>query len=422
MTGVRVLFTASDWRGHYYCTVPLAWALQAAGHDVRVACPPGQAESVSRAGLVAVPVLEAVDMTTMGRMFRYLETVAGTRPGLPLHPYTGEPVRSLKEFDVAAEAPRFQEQAHRAIARSYDGAVAFAERWRPELVVHDLTAPEGALAAQLTGCPSVYHPPGLHGTDETEPGVDLGDGDPSGSFPRYGRPRWHTGHIDYVVDPSPDVAVPPMGSALRLPVRYVPYNGPAVLPEWLLLERARPRLCVLVGASAAAEAADIPLLRAAIGAALDGGAEVVLTTTPAQATALGELPDGVRVLHDFPLRLLLEHGDAVVHHGSVNALMTAAASGVPQLSLSFTDEQGVVSRRIAATGAGVALSALRSDPAEVGRAAVRVLFGDGHREAAHRLRDIIAAQPAPTDLVAPLERLARHGRLTKTDLPRYQVH
>lgn len=416
---MRVLFTASDWRGHYYCMVPLGWALQAAGHEVRVACPPTQAAYVGRAGLVAAPVLEAIELTTMGRMFRYLETVAGSRPGLPLHPYTGQPVRSLDEFDVAAEAPKFQARAHEAIRRSYDGAVAFGRRWRPDLVVHDLTAPEGALVAQLTGCPSVYHPPGLSGTAETEPGIDLGDGDPSGSFPRYGRPRWHTGHVDYVIDPSPDSVVVPMGQALRMPVRYVPYNGPGGLPGWLPRGRDRPRVCVLVGESAAAEATEIPLLRAAIDAVLDQGAQVLLTSTPRQAEQLGELPPGVRVLSSFPLSLLLGVCDAVVHHGSANALMTAAAAGVPQLALSFTDEQGVVSRRIAATGAAVALCALREDPAVAARAAVAVLTGAEHRAAAGRLREVIAAQPAPADLVEPLERLARTGRLEAGDLPSY---
>ncbi|WP_329580354.1 DUF1205 domain-containing protein [Kitasatospora sp. NBC_01250] len=416
---MRVLFTVSDWRGHYYCMVPLGWALQAAGHEVRVACPPSQAESVSRTGLVAAPVLECVDMTTMGRMFRYLETMSGQRPGLPLHPYTGRPVRSLDEFDVAAEAPRFQEQAHQAIRRSYDGAVSFAKSWRPDLVVHDLTAPEGALAAQLTGCPSVYYPPGMHGIAETEPGVDLGDGDPSGSFPRYGRPRWNTSHVDYIIDTSPDSAMPPMRSALRLPVRYIPYNGPAVLPEWLTRERDRPRAAVLVSESIAAEAADIPPLRTAITALLSQGAEVVLTTTPAQAEAL-RLPEEVRVLHSFPLRLLLEASDALVHHGSANALMTAASSGTPQLALAYTDEGMAVSRRMAATGAAIALSALRSDPADVAAAAERLLSPSGPRQAAAELREVIRAQPTPAQLVAPLERLARTGRLTAADLPCYR--
>jgi UDP:flavonoid glycosyltransferase YjiC (YdhE family) len=414
---MRVLFTASDWRGHYYCMVPLAWALQAAGHDVRVACPPTQAEYVGRAGLVAVPVLEAVDMTTMGRMFRYLETVAGARAGLPLHPYTGQPVRSLDEFDVAAEAPRFQARAHESIRRSYDGAVSFARRWRPDLVVHDLTAPEGALVAQLSGCPAVYHPPGLFGTAETEPGIDLGDGDPSGSFPRYGRPRWHTGHVEYAVDSSPAGVTVPMGSALRIPVRYIPYNGPGHLPAWLLRQRTRPRVCVLVGTSAAAEAAEIPPLRAAIEAVLDRGAEVVLTTTPQQRQALGPLPEGVRTLDSYPLGLLLTASDAVIHHGSANALMTAAAAGVPQLALHFTDEQGVVSRRIAATGGGVALPVLDTDPDDVARAAVAALTEPGFGAAAGRLRAAVETQPAPVDLVVPLERLARSGRLTAADLP-----
>jgi UDP:flavonoid glycosyltransferase YjiC (YdhE family) len=208
-----------------------------------------------------------------------------------------------------------------------------------------------------------------------------------------------------------------MGSALRIPVRYIPYNGPGHLPAWLLRQRTRPRVCVLVGTSAAAEAAEIPPRRAAIEAVLDRGAEVVLTTTPQQRQALGPLPEGVRTLDSYPLGLLLTASDAVIHHGSANALMTAAAAGVPQLALHFTDEQGVVSRRIAATGGGVALPVLDTDPDDVARAAVAALTEPGFGAAAGRLRAAVETQPAPVDLVVPLERLARSGRLTAADLP-----
>jgi len=415
---MRVLFTVSDWRGHYFCMVPLGWALQAAGHEVRVACTEGQRVPVSAAGLVPVPVLDSLDMPTMVRMMNYAEAVEGRRtaPGLPLHPYTGRPVRSLADFDVETEAERFWARSDAAVRRSYDGAVELARDWRPDLVVHDLMTPEGALAAMLTGVPSVYHPPGLFGTVETEPGVDLGDGDPSGSFPRYGREPWSGTQIEYVIDTSPTAAAPPTGKARRLPERYVPYNGPGALPDWLARPPERPRVSVLWGNSSGAEADSVPALRAAIGALLDEGAEIVLTTGSGQADAIGELPAEVRVLRNFPLRLLLATCTAAVHHGSVNGLMTAAALGVPQLALALNDEQYTVSTRMARTGAVVALRGLRAEPERVRAGALEVLTGQRPTGAARAVCAELAAKPSPARLVKTLETLARTGGLDAPDV------
>ncbi|WP_327071983.1 nucleotide disphospho-sugar-binding domain-containing protein [Kitasatospora sp. NBC_01302] len=406
------MFTASAWRGHYYVMVPLAWALQSAGHDVRVACTPDHAAPVAAAGLVPVPVLDCLDMQTVQRMTNYLAIEAqGTHSQLPLHPYTGEPVASLEEFDIHAEAPEFWQRLNDAIAHSYDGAVRFARAWRPDLVLHDLMTPEGALVAELLGVQAVYHPPGLFGTAETEPGVDLGDGDPSESFPRYGLEPWHNSRITHVIDPSPDTAVPPMGSAHRLSMRYLPYNGPTVVPDWVHEPPRRPRVCVLWGASSQAEATEVPALQAAVEAALSKGAEVWFTAGPAGASVLGGLAEHVRVLQDFPLHLLLTGSSAIIHHGSVNCLLTAATRGVPQLALALSDEQATVSGRIAATGAALSLRGLSATPEQAAAGTIAVLTEPAYHDAAHRLRSVIAGQPSPADLVPVLEGLALKGSL-----------
>lgn len=414
---MRVLFTVSSWRGHYFCMIPLGWALQAAGHEVRIACAPDQTTAVQQAGLVPVPVLDSVDWMTMALLSNYLETVRGRREGLPLHPYTGKRVERLEEFDPEPEALAFRERTKAAIRRSYDGAVKFARWWRPDLVLHDLTAPEGMLAAEVIGVPSVYHPPGLFGTAETEEGVDLGDGDKTGSFARYGKESYHIRRIKYAIDPSPDSAIPPMSSStLRLGMRYLPYNGPAVVPDWLREPRSGDRVCVVWGTSAGSEAAAGPALNAAIESALAGGADVVMTTSETQRNALADLPPEVKVLVNFPFSLLLETSDMVIHHGSVNTLMTAAACGVQQLPMPFTEEQATVSGRLVRTGAALALRAARSDADQISAAVTTLLKGEDHRTAATRLRDVIAAQPSPADLVAPLELLVREGGLTAEDL------
>ena len=151
--------------------VPLGWALQSAGHEVRVAVAPPAADAIARSGLAAVPVLDTLDLNVITRMMYYHEATEGLRtlPGLPLHPFTGDPVSDLSEFDFAAEGMKYFESCEAAVARSYDGCVEFARAWQPDLVVYDLMSAEGALAAKLIDVPSVYFPPGLFGTVETEP-------------------------------------------------------------------------------------------------------------------------------------------------------------------------------------------------------------------------------------------------------------
>ncbi|MGW1147806.1 hypothetical protein ACWD6I_22755 [Streptomyces sp. NPDC002454] len=53
---MRVLFAVFPAVAHVHPIVPLAWALQNAGHDVRVAIHPDAVDLVTEAGLAAVPL------------------------------------------------------------------------------------------------------------------------------------------------------------------------------------------------------------------------------------------------------------------------------------------------------------------------------------------------------------------------------
>ncbi|WP_327071982.1 nucleotide disphospho-sugar-binding domain-containing protein [Kitasatospora sp. NBC_01302] len=404
---MRVLFTTSNWGGHYFCMIPLGWALQAAGHEVRVACPPEQVAAISQAGLIPVPVLHGPDMTYWARLNAYQEALKAPSGVLPPHPVTGRRVRRLDEFDVEAESARFWQQLPGLLERSYDNAVAFGQAWRPDLVLYDLMAPEGALVARLAGVPAVYHSLGLFGAMETEPGMEMGLEDPTGSFARHGAQPWDRSQITHVIDPSPDGAVPPHGTTTRIPVRYLPYNGPGELPDWLRTPPSRPRVCVMWGYSASAMLGlEVPALRHAINAAVDTGAEVVLTASEEQVEALGDLPPQVRVMRDFPLHLVLATSDAVVHHGGASALMTAAAAGVPQLALSPSDVYQRYGKRFAQTGAVCCLPGLQTSEQEVTEATHAVLHGVEYRQAARRVMAEQQARPTPADLVGTLVELA----------------
>jgi UDP:flavonoid glycosyltransferase YjiC (YdhE family) len=405
---MRVLVTASNWTGHYFAVIPLAWAAQAAGHEVRVACAPSQAAAVAAAGLRPAAALDGPDTMHMVRMITYLDAVetaaAGGPPArMPVHPRLGRTVTALSDFDAAAAAPAFWKDTMDATRRSCDGAVALARDWRPDLVLHDLTSQEGALAARVTGVPAVLVMPGLIGSLETDPALFLGPPDLTGSFPRYGVDPWHPDQVQTVIDPTPDEVAPPFGPARRLPVRYVPYNGAGIPPDWIARPPGGRRACVIWGNSATGMfGPDAPGLRAALAALRGLADEVVLTANAEQVAALGPLPGQVRVLCGCPLRLLLDHCDLVVHHGSVNCLMTALEAGVAQLALPLSAEQRAVSRRLARTGAVTVADGLAATKDELADCAAALLAGDASRQAATRLRAENAARPTPADLLGEI--------------------
>ncbi|WP_329580345.1 DUF1205 domain-containing protein [Kitasatospora sp. NBC_01250] len=407
------MFTATNWKGIYFCMVPLGWALQAAGHEVRVVCAEEQAPTIARAGLTPAPVLEGFELMGVERMSRYAAAVGS--PGEfaavpPVHPVTGQSVADYAEYDIAKEREAFARRYDETMGRNCDAAVAFARAWRPDLVVHDLMTPEGVLAAEVLSVPSVYHSPGLFGS------VEAGLHDPTGAFPRHGVHGWDRSRIAYAIDPSPDMMAPDLGNALRLPVRYVPYNGPGAMEPWLMERPTRPRVCLLWGNSASGIfGTSVPALRYAIDAVVEAGAELVLTAAPEQIAALGLLPEGVRALRDQPLHLLLEHCDAVIHQGSVNPMMTAA--GLPQLILALTDDQIEIGRRFATGGSAILLPGIDATAPQVREAVGRLLTDDLLRAAAIRVRADADRHPTVAELVPALEQLARTGALRAADLP-----
>lgn len=410
---MRILVTVSNWAGHYLSMVPLAWALRAEGHEVRVACSPEQVERVASTGLMPVSVLDGPDMMQSARLAYYVQALYTPQnvPGslLPLDPFTGKPLESLSDFDPGL-LDDYWKSTVAAVQRSYDNAVDFAEQWRPDLVLHDLMAVEGALVAELRGIPSVYFSPGFIGTVETEPGMDLASGDPLSCFAKYGV-EWSRSSISHTVDPSPDVAVPPLGASERIPIRYVPYNGAQDVDPWMLGPVKGKRVCVVWGHSASGVFGDkVPALRQAVDSAVRAGAEVVLTAPAEQVESLGSLPSAVRVLRDHPVDLLLAECDLLVHHGSANCYMNALAAGVPQLSLALNYDARIYGRRIDPAGASKTLHGLTATAEEVDEALGKVLFDHHYRDAAMAIRASMEEAPSPAAVARRLVELATAGR------------
>jgi hypothetical protein len=408
---MRVLFTVSNWSSHYFPMVPLGWALQSAGHDVRVACQDTEVAPVTQAGLTPVVLMDAWSLVLQARLLNVLNARDGLwpYPTPPLHPVSGAVMTSPEDFDLAAFMRTEKARSIAAATRSTDGVVAFARRWRPDLIIHDLLSLEGLLAAKVTGVPSVLHLWGPVGTAEDEPGLDLLPVDYSRAFGRYGLGAMSFGHVDHVIDPCPASLRPPVSSP-RLPVRYVPYNGPGQMPAWLLEPPARPRVCIVWGNSATKIFGPASfIVPTIIDALADLDIEIVLPGHTQDAGALAELPPTVRPVDYAPLSLLLPTCDVAVHYGGAGCAMTSVAAGVPQMIIPTGFDQYAIARRIAAAGAAIDIPNHAAGRAALRAAVVRLLGEPGYRDAAARLRRETLDRPAPADLVPVLELLARQS-------------
>jgi UDP:flavonoid glycosyltransferase YjiC (YdhE family) len=404
---VRVMFTVSSWPTHYASMIPLGWALQAVGHEVRVLCAPSQVTTVGNAGLIPVPVPSGMDIVTSNRLQYYWEAVRGVWPFpfLPLHPLTGERMGSLSDFDVAAYRRDVEPELMAGTSAGFDAAVDFARRWEPDLVLHDPTSLEGLLASRLVGVPAAMCLWGPVGTHETAH-FQVVPPDPSGSFARYGGGEFDLGMISNVVDPCPP-ALAPRTKAARLDVRYMPYNGVSPAPLWLLDAPRRPRVCVTWStALSTMSGPDSYLLPELVHALSDLDAEVMVTATAQDVAALGSLPPSVRVLERLPLRLLLPSCDVVVHHGGSGTAMTALCAGVPQLAITFIAETTLTGLRLANAGVGRHLLGHQASRGAVRSSVEALLSAASYRERAAQLRDEIALRPTMVDLVESLEKLA----------------
>ncbi|QLD23477.1 DUF1205 domain-containing protein [Micromonospora carbonacea subsp. aurantiaca] len=416
---MRILFTVSNWAGHYMCMVPLAWAFRAAGHEVRVACPPQQVSGVQATGLMPVSMLDSADMMESARL-AYWSLAINTPPQsgempLPLHPFTGEALGSVRDFDTGMLSD-FWKRSIAAVQRSFDNAVDYAASWRPDLVVYDIMAVEGALVGILNDVPSVFFGPGFIGTVETEPGLNMMAGDPLSCFEKYGV-QWTRRDIKYAVDPSPDVAIPPMGDALRIPIRYHPFNGSQDVDPWLLGPVKGKRVCVVWGNSATGVFGErLPALRQAVETAAQLATEVVLTAALSEVDAMGTLPPNVRVLRNCPLELILPDCDLLIHHGSANCLMNGIAMGVPQLSLALNFDGQIYGRRLDPQGATKTLPGLLIDRDAIDKAIGEVLFDHRYRRRAVELSESVGAAPTAAQVADLLVTLAREGELTASDV------
>lgn len=387
---MRALFTCVPGYGHFHPMAPLALALRAAGHDVAFATEERFCGRVERAGFDAFP--------------------AGLGPGKVFE-------RALALPDAVAPGPenaaRFGAQMFAAVAAPAKAPdlVAIAERWRPDLVVADVTDFAGPVAAAVAGVPCVAHGLGPRFPMELfEAAEELA----APAWEAWGLERrplagmFGCAYLD-TCPPSLQSAEAGRLAAVARPMRPVAFDalpGDA-LPAWAAELGARPVVYVTLG-TVDNEAEGV--IEAAVEGLRGEPVDLVVTVGPSRdPEELGPQPANVHVERYVAQSLLLPSCDVVVAHGGSGTLLAAIALGLPMLLLPQGANQFTNAERAEALGVARCLGPPDVRPQTV-RAAVRALLDDpSYRLRARAVAEEIAAMPSPGDVVPGLEELAAAG-------------
>ncbi|WIV52796.1 nucleotide disphospho-sugar-binding domain-containing protein [Amycolatopsis nalaikhensis] len=377
---MRILFTTVALPGHFFPLVPLAWACRAAGHEVLVLSAEHFVPTVLGSGLPG---------TSSGPAEKFADLVADDRP---------------------SEGLAEQRTAHgrvfgRMAARALPGTSVAMRAWRPDVVVSERAEFAGPIAAWGLGIPQV----------ELHWGV--------AALPEY---RWGAATELSVqlaargleILPRPSAVLNPWPPSLRLPhaaghtgIRPLAYNGEARVPDWVLRQRRRPRVCLTLGtvvprtgrSQVAESVADI------VGALAELDVELVVAVDDRIAAGWPRLPESVRHVGRMPLSPVFATCDAVIHHGGQGTALTAIEAALPQLVLPVFDDQFDNGESVARAGAGVRMLPDEIAPAAIARQCAEILGRPGYRRAAEVLAAELSAQPTPAEVAEGLAELAAEG-------------
>jgi glycosyltransferase (activator-dependent family) len=422
---MRVLFATIPEKSHLYCMVPIGMALVAAGHEVRVASARSFGDVITQTGLTAVPVGEDYAGEALLRENRGIQEMEYTN------------WNEINPDKVTWEKELLRNQMF-VLGMSFyndtiiDGLVEYCLSWQPDLVIWDAMTYSAGIAAHASGA---AHARIMSFADvwtaKRNLFLQLREKAPTEEWedPIAGwlteRASLHgcefsedllTGQ--WTIDPL-QVDLGLTSNVRRVPVRYVPYNGPAVVDEWLREPPTRPRICVTLGNSNTERYGGDFVSKSDILEALsDLDVEVIATFLPVQQESLETVPSNVRIVNQVALHLLLPSCSAVIHHGGFGTYSTALVCGVPQLFVSMPISDHLFrGKGLVEQGAG--LLVLHHDVTAQGvRNKVSQLLDDpSFRENSHRLRAEALAQPTPHDVVPVLQELVTQYRNDGTAIP-----
>ncbi|MFE6782822.1 nucleotide disphospho-sugar-binding domain-containing protein [Streptomyces sp. NPDC057680] len=428
---MRVLFTLFPGAAHLYPVVPLARALLAAGHEVRVASHPELTGAVTAAGLAAVEIGDRVDVPALVGACASddrLDRITGAldiADGDPGNRRNVIRYYMLAGFSLYHPAPPAAGTAgDPARGSATDDLVAFARSWKPDLVLWDPLSFAAPIAARAAGAAharllwGIDYFGWMRSAENRRRAAALPGGDPVASAMRPELERHGLEFDEELLLGQWSVDLMPTGMRITdevryQPVRRIPYTGGGAVPEWLHGPAERPRVVLTLGVSTRkmfAEEAGFPiseLLEMVAGRDI----ELVATLDRDQLASVRSIPENVRTIDYVPLDQLLPTSSAIVHHGSVGTFGIAAAHRVPQLIVPVEGGDGVVvARYLEDRGAGLSMGTGGFTAPELWKNLERLLGEASFQTAADALHADSLASPSPLEAVPALEALTAHHR------------
>jgi UDP:flavonoid glycosyltransferase YjiC (YdhE family) len=400
---MRVLFTVFSGTGHFHPLVPLARALETAGHQVAFAAladGPAQpfAAQVVEAGFVLLPV--------------------GSMRTLLANPEVQQWVAARATDRVLANriaiTRMFPEVLPCALLADL---VELADRWNPDLIVSDNFEFAGRVVAESREVPHASLKVSeffsyldrhvlIPQMDVLRAGVGLPpDPDAEMQF-RY----------MYLVDDPPGFdsgqILPPTTVRLRRTI----FDG-SVSPDWLSDLAPRPTVYATAGTNVNTVTGVLERLLEAL---RDEPINLILTVGHARDPAeFGPQPSNVHIERYLSQSLLMPYCDAAVVHGGTGTVYTAIDHGMPLVVVPIGADQFVNAQRCAAVGAGIVIEPEHRTPEAIRDALREVLHDPSYREAARHVQEGMRRFPTPAEIVPLLERLALDRRPVRSNAVQY---
>ncbi|PSK81164.1 L-2-deoxyfucosyltransferase/glycosyltransferase DesVII [Murinocardiopsis flavida] len=423
---MRVVLTHHAATAHLNLMVPLGWALKAAGHEVVVAAQPDIMAAVANTGLVGYPVGQEAKIAERLAALPVEETFFGS--GFDLT--ESRPEVLTQEYIRGCLAAFASPQALDLITDEsmYDELVDFCRSWKPDLIIWDSITYPGPVAAKACGAAHVRMTIGrdhwarlwekfTEPKDKTPGFVDPIETWLSEKLERYGLEFDESLILGQAtIDMMPEWARFPLRQNC-LPIRYIPYNSSATVPEWLISEAPdRPRVCLTMGVSFMEMwgGSTSLALNEMFDSVKDLDLDLICLLDPSLLPDGVSAPDNVRFPGFVPLDFLLKSCSAVIFHGGTGTFGTALANGVPQLIIPTDprfDERGLA-EKVAESGIGLKILPEDFTPSRFREALIRLIGEPSFAENARVKQKDLMDDPRPNHVVHQLEYMAGREKTT----------
>jgi UDP:flavonoid glycosyltransferase YjiC (YdhE family) len=391
---MRTLFTLQPAIGHLHPLVPVAQALENAGHEVAFCSSASFRPEVEAFGFEYFDA--GLDWVTSDR------TTWTPFPAMPAPPDPAFPAFVVTVFaDITTRA-------------MVPDVFALAEGWRPDLIVREVMEWSGSIVAELLGIPHASVGGNAYsGVDS--PGVSYFPGNRRFAAQPYARHR-----AEFGLPPDPDVEAPfRFLHMCFMPKRWDRPGLPAplntdyfrhenverpgeALPAWMSELPERPTVYAALGTIAHA----MPGVFETILEALQDENINLILAVGQDPSLFGPQPPNVRIERSVSQTRLLPRCDAFISHGGFNSVKEALGLGIPLVVLPIMSDEPYSAERCEALGVGRAI-----DPADrtsdAIREAVRSVLADAsYRARAAEFQTEMLALPGPDRIVERLTSLA----------------